>query len=192
MPNLHAWITAKVDETEQAARNAAAADPAPWSSHTGAGSTKDGIWLNERGHEHGAGAIMAADDIWLWDNEGSNTLCMAAPTAVHVALHDPEAVLRRCEADRRILARHALNAEYVRSGVSFYATACDGCGYDDCGPNVENLNDCPELADLAHAHGITPDQLAALHRPGTEPTEPDDQHARVETTSRVLNQGPLT
>lgn len=64
----------------------------------------------------------------------------------------PAAVLRRCEADRRILARHQAWAD---SGY------CEGCDQD----LTTNINDCAELLDLAHAHGITPDIAAGLDRP---------------------------
>jgi hypothetical protein len=79
-------------------------------------------------------------------------------------------VLRRCEADRRILARHNVDPDAAESPI--YATACEGCGrwgeFDY--PNAENLNECPELLDLAHAHGITPEILAGLDQP--QPPEP--------------------
>lgn len=91
-----------------------------------------------------------------------------------VMLIDPTPILRRCEADRRILARHRLDPDAVNTAR---AAACDGCGVewvqDYCDPIVDNLNDCPELLDLAHAHGITPDVLAGLDRP----TPPDPKPA---------------
>ncbi|MET9950200.1 hypothetical protein ABZ135_01445 [Streptomyces sp. NPDC006339] len=68
------------------------------------------------------------------------------------AAEDP-AALRRCEADRRILARHKPWA----SG----SEECDGCDQD----LTTNLNDCPELLDLALAHGLTDGILGALDRP---------------------------
>ncbi|MFD6620000.1 DUF6221 family protein, partial [Streptomyces albidoflavus] len=74
----------------------------------------------------------------------------------HIRAHDPAAVLRRCEADRRILARHTLDADV------HYEPACKGCGtYGDMGlSETDNLNECPELLDLGHAHGLTPEILA--------------------------------
>lgn len=89
---------------------------------------------------------------------------------------DPAAVLRRCEADRRILARHALDPEKAYDWVD--ATMCAGCGtYSDCDwPVTDNLNDCPELLDLAHAHGITDEILASLDRP--QPPEPKRRNRR--------------
>lgn len=75
------------------------------------------------------------------------------------------AALRRCEADRRILARHTLDTSQTA-----FTAACEGCGTDEWGlPNTENLNDCPELRDLAHTHGFTDEILAGLDRP--EPPE---------------------
>lgn len=83
-----------------------------------------------------------------------------------------EGVRLRCEADRRILARHRLDPNVT------YEPACEGCGtYGDMEmSNVDNLNDCPELLDLAHAHGITDDILASLDRP--QPPEPQPRDSR--------------
>lgn len=84
----------------------------------------------------------------------------------------PDGIRRRIEADRRILARHRVDPE----ADSEHATACDGCGYewvqDHCDPIVDNINDCPELLDLAHAHGITDEILAGLDRPQAPEPEP--------------------
>ncbi|WP_109030150.1 hypothetical protein [Streptomyces rubrogriseus] len=77
-----------------------------------------------------------------------------------------EGVRLRCEADRRILNRHRLDPTAANSS---FEAACEGCGHewlwDDPVPFVDNINDCPELLDLAHAHGITPEILASLDRP---------------------------
>jgi hypothetical protein len=86
---------------------------------------------------------------------------------------NPTNALRRCEADRRILARHRLDPD------AYWAEAamCEGCGTEgEMGyPVTENLNDCPELLDLAYAHGLTPEILGTLDRPGTppRPEQPD-------------------
>jgi hypothetical protein len=84
------------------------------------------------------------------------------------------AMLRRCEADRRILARHRLNPDAYWSD----AAICEGCGTEgEMGYAVaENLNDCPELLDLGHAHGLTPEILAGLDRPqeGERPDYPGE------------------
>lgn len=81
-------------------------------------------------------------------------------------------ILRRCEADRRILARHRLDPNVT------YEPACEGCGTDgDMGlSNTDNLNDCPELLDLGYAHGLTDETLAGLDRP--QPPEPTPAQKR--------------
>lgn len=100
-----------------------------------------------------------------WVEVGSDKVDLAE---AHINRNSPDAVLRRCEADRRIIARHNLDTGQLYN----WTTACDGCGYDDCGPHVENLNDCPELLDLAHALGITPEELQSLDRPVAPEREP--------------------
>ena len=81
----------------------------------------------------------------------------------HIEHHKPPEVLRRCAADRKILARHTLDSD----AVWYEAAMCMGCGTEDemCYPRTENLNDCPELLDLAYAHGLTDEILATLDRP---------------------------
>jgi hypothetical protein len=109
----------------------------------------------------------------------------------HIDSHLPAAVLRRCEADRRILARHRLKPAAANTT---HAAACDGCGVewvqDYCEPITENLNDCPELLDLAHAHGITPEILASLDRP--QPPEPQPRDGRRLGLGNILATPPIT
>ncbi len=110
----------------------------------------------------------------------------ATEAEAHAVLVDPTPVLRRCEADRRILARHRLDPNVT------YEPACEGCGtygYADLS-NVDNLNDCPELLDLAHAHGITPDILAGLDRP--TPPEPEPRDGRRLGLGDILATPPIT
>jgi len=85
-----------------------------------------------------------------------------------------EGVRLRCEADRHILARHRLDPDIT------YEPACKGCGtYGDQElSSIDNLNDCPELLDLAHAHGITPEILAGLDQPqAPEPNPRSERYA---------------
>lgn len=87
-----------------------------------------------------------------------------------------EAIRRRCEADRRILARHRIDSDAADS--SLFATACEGCGTEgECyDPATENINDCPELLDLGHAHGLTDEILTGLDRP--QPPNPTPAQKR--------------
>jgi hypothetical protein len=75
-------------------------------------------------------------------------------------------VLRRCEADRKILEHHAP----IGGGWPGHY-ACAGCGYDGgyCPePYTEHVNDCPTLLALAEGYGLTEEQRAGLDRPEAE------------------------
>jgi hypothetical protein len=136
MPDLHDWITEQVARAERIAR--APQHPSPhWHYDHMCGEIRDDA-------NAGTVAHLGRDD----------------PAGVHIALHDPGAVLRRCEADCQILAIHAA----VDDG---YSTGCDGCGTAGiCDDWVtDNINDCPILLAVAHAHGLTPEILAELDRP---------------------------
>jgi hypothetical protein len=156
--DLHAWITQQVDRVEAAARAELEyrrvvfkphdGGPAITGTVTGVTHTPDGLQLDVAQY-----GVEPRDDA-------------SAP------VQSVTAVLRRCEADRRILARHRLDPGQEDSWM--FAAACMGCGTEgDCDdPVTENLNDCPELLDLAHAHGITPEVLASLDRPTAPEPKP--------------------
>jgi hypothetical protein len=102
--------------------------------------------------------------------------------AHHIAAHDPAAVLRRCEADRRILARH----EPQPNGTGFDdGWQCQTCSADG-GDGYQYLvpYPCPTIEDLAHAHGITPNVLAGLDPPRA-PEEGDSLPADATYELRV-------
>lgn len=158
MPDLHGWIGQQIDETERLARRAAALCgchlPAPsWSFRDGDGPTDGRILVVGEPHPSLKRKIGRR---WNGSYEG---LFMAE----HIVRHDPEAELRRCAADRKILARHDLDPNACWAD----AAMCAGCGTEgEMGYAVtDNLNDCPELLDLGHAHGLTLEILAALDRP---------------------------
>jgi hypothetical protein len=74
-----------------------------------------------------------------------------------------EGVRLRCEAERRILARH----EPQPNGTGFDdGWQCRTCSVDG-GDGYQYLvpYPCPTVEDLAHAHGITADALAGLDHP---------------------------
>ncbi|WP_435285254.1 DUF6221 family protein [Streptomyces bacillaris] len=157
--DLHTWITRQVDRVEVLAK---AATPGPWEGvvdHHQRGVVEASVWADKLGY-------------YITEKVSSGERHEA--DAHHVGHHHPDAVLRRCEADRRILARHNVAANLADSPK--FATACDGCRYEwlegEPKPFVDNLNDCPELLDLAHAHGITPDVLAGLSRPSGSQATP--------------------
>lgn len=153
MPDLHGWITQQIDTIESSLRDVDKEHDRDWSTQWNASS----------------------DTFTIYDGNASAVAADALPAAAAlIAHHDPAHVLRRCAADRRVLARHRLNPD------AYWADAamCEGCGDEGelADPRAENLNDCPELLDLAHAHGLTPEILAILDRPQKgerpEPTGP--------------------
>lgn len=138
-------------------------------------------WITQQVHR----AEFAGRRITLVPDDGSRAISGTVTDISHgpdgvnlsVAQYGAEpavdaTLLRRCEADRRILARHKIDPDCLAWA------ACKGCGNDDWGlPNVDNINDCPELLDLAHAHGITPEILTGLDQPQIpEPKRPADRY----------------
>lgn len=127
--DLVAWLRAQLDEDE---RVALACRYQTW--------TRDGASIYS-GHP--------TDEVvdWVYDEGGWE----------HIALHDPARVLREVEAKRRILARHHRWSD-DNPGVwapSYQANACVGCRtYGDCDdPYIEDINECPELLDMAFGYG---------------------------------------
>ncbi|WP_275558502.1 hypothetical protein [Streptomyces sp. 5-6(2022)] len=163
--DLHAWITQQVDAVEAAARSELEGRRVTFDPDLNGRAVTGTITAVSHGPD-GLNLAIAQHGIDPVDE---------APAPVHSAA----AVFRRCEADRRILARHQADPDQTA-----FPGACNGCGVDDWGlPNIDNINDCPELLDLAHAHGITPDVLAGLDHP--RPPEAD-------VNERYANGGALT
>ena len=106
----------------------------------------------------------------------------------HLPAPEQATLLRRCEADRRILTRHRLNPD----AIWYEAAMCHGCGTEGemAYPVTDNLNDCPELLDLAHAHGLTDEILASLDRP--QPPEPKPRDGRRLGLGDILATPPMT
>lgn len=157
MPDLHGWITQQIDEVESVARlvSAGGYEPDEWRIEP----SRSGRWTQIVIYSRTLGEPPEAasrEEPVAFVQTGRNEHLM-------MAMHDPARVLRRCEADRRILARHRLNPNAWWPE----AAMCEGCGTEDemAYPRTENLNDCPELLDLGHAYGLTEEILAGLDRP---------------------------
>lgn len=159
MSDLHAWITQQVDETERLAELISPGGYAPdeWRVEP----SRSGRWVQVFAYsrtniEPSEAAVRDSDQPVALVQTGRNEHLL-------IAMHDPAAGLRRCTADRKILARHRLNPD----AIWYDAAMCEGCGTEGemAYARTENLNDCPELLDLAHAHGLTPEILASLDRP---------------------------
>ncbi|MEU8101706.1 DUF6221 family protein [Streptomyces rubiginosohelvolus] len=90
------------------------------------------------------GGDTIADGVTYGDMHES----MKQQASDHIALNDPESILRRCAADRKLIAEHG--------PWSATATFCKGCGLDS---NEELITgyyeDCPVLCALAEGYGWT-------------------------------------
>ncbi|MFD3999841.1 DUF6221 family protein [Streptomyces rubiginosohelvolus] len=140
--DLHTWITQQVDETEKRAR---ACDATDWRH------VFDGVIVDrdtdgwQSAPDAARIASIAYERVW-WSTSPPHS-----PDADHIAHNDPDAVLRRCEADRRILARHTPQHD----GTAFPdGQQCRTCSQDG-GDGYQYLvpYPCPTVTDLAHAHG---------------------------------------
>lgn len=168
--DLHAWITQQVDEVEAAVRAGLEGRRVAFQPNDG-GPTITGAVTGVTQTPDGPQFTLSQYDV-----EPIGTEIVPIQPAV--------AALRRCEADRRILARHRIDPDCLAWA------ACKGCGNDDWGlPNVDSINDCPELLDLAHAHGLTDEILTGLDRPRPSESKPvfggSLTHGTVITTSNV-------
>jgi hypothetical protein len=131
------FLRARLDEDEAAAR--AAAD------------TGDGRWTRDDPPWSTPGRINdGSRDRVIVYNEGAPD----ADEAAHIARHDPARVLAEVEAKRRVLARHRIEP-------GRWGHACVGCGTagDPADPVTEDINDCPELRDMATVYADHPDYL---------------------------------
>lgn len=156
--DLHTWITARVEAADAAARASLIGHSIAFAPNDGSRIVSGTITNVEQG-PNGAEYTFTEYE---------------PPSTTPVPFEQANAAMRRCEADRRILARHRL-AEWAWA----HEAPCHGCGTaGDCDdPVTENLNDCPELLDLAHAHGITEQELAGLDRP--QPPERKSSGQRI-------------
>ncbi|PVC80575.1 hypothetical protein DBP19_36165 [Streptomyces sp. CS090A] len=143
-----AYLDRAITTTEEAARAADATDPAPWGAATSTRMTID------HDPDAGSGLVLNAAEEPLWDCEESNMLCMTAAASVHAALHDPKAVLRRCAADRKLIALHH------NDGIECPVCAGEPWVDEDSEGNGEwtrsSLNaPCPTIVALAEGYGWT-------------------------------------
>ncbi|MGW4505731.1 DUF6221 family protein [Streptomyces sp. NPDC004436] len=139
MPDLRDWITQQIDKREAIARRA---------------SKMTGQWVY----------ALELQRVLDGDYVVANTVATTGSAyGHHIEANDPEAVLRRCAADRKILELHC-----YAGGSSWDQYACRGCGYDDTGWLVDHTNDCDTLLALAEGYGLTAEQQARLDRPEQE------------------------
>lgn len=116
----------------------------------------DGHWTYRPPTAHPHGAYKVTDSLGYSLTEGYDVESDPWWTCEHIARHDPARVLREVAAKRRVLERHrpASHPNYRFYDTDPIVYTCVGCGYDtnSCGehePRAEDINDCPELRDIA-------------------------------------------
>lgn len=102
------------------------------------------------------GAVWAVANATVSEYRGAAAKLRGGPdgdqanrNAAHIAANDPATVIRHCERDLKVLERHPGDRVY-----------CPGCGFGppyakDGTEYRSHSRDCPEIADLATAYGIT-------------------------------------
>ncbi|MYS70361.1 hypothetical protein GTY88_07925 [Streptomyces sp. SID5926] len=132
-PGLHDWIQGEVARREGAARLV---------GYERISSTdylcESKYLLLHRGEEADAGPEMDPD------------------LADHVALNGPDAVLRRCAADRKILAAHPYTTDVLNPGYGPHTVGfgCETC--HDWDGVTEGRGNCTTILALAEAYGLDP------------------------------------
>jgi len=140
--DLLAWLETAITEREDAARLATQGVWRTHDTHLDLGGHTATVLVGERNDTE----LLA----WLptmshapWD-EARN----AWNNAEHIAANDPASVLRRCAADRKLIADHGPWSATDRS--------CKGCGFDNHEePMVTDYSDCPVLNGIAEGYGWT-------------------------------------
>jgi hypothetical protein len=109
--DLHAFVTARLDEDERVAREAIAENDGEADWQIKQPDPDEPSWRTPR-------------LLWLNVMDSCDPESMPPAMAEHIALHDPERVLRRVAADRRILDLHR--------SVQKRSTGSDGGFIEDC------------------------------------------------------------
>ncbi|WP_405699063.1 DUF6221 family protein [Streptomyces sp. NBC_01383] len=124
-PGLHEWIEGEIQRQEQAALS------------------------------HGDGPLWEYDETLLTvrDAQGGGAVAhvILDGTGDHIMLNDPDAALRRCTADRKILAAHPYST--VAGGRAGFG--CDTCHQSEYG-GTEDDGNCATILALAEAYGLEP------------------------------------
>ncbi|MER7814565.1 DUF6221 family protein [Streptomyces sp. NPDC096153] len=153
MGDLAAWTAEQIAAREAAAR---AATPGPWWYNPGK------QWLDADAFERydlsegqefvGYGGPHPFTGAVAATGRAGHVQSMA--DAAHIALHHPEAVLRRCAADRALLDRHTPHT----SGSTDCAIRCERAHWGLLVCNHDGRSwPCLDVTDLAATYGHTPE-----------------------------------
>lgn len=134
--DILAWLYGAIRVHEEAAQSARDGGEGRW--HSG-WCPEDEL---EEGETNGAGVGDERDRTVVYD-EGRPTKAQS----VHIALNDPQSVLRRCATDRKLLELHAAQGH-----------SCPSYDYDgdlDSFARFYNHEACPVVEHLAASYGWT-------------------------------------
>lgn len=126
--DLVSRLLTAIDETERLAN---AATPGPW--RVDDERYAEAIYGGEVGCVVGGGR-------WA----GESSVFDSTEDALHIVHNDPAAVLRRCQADRELIALHPQDAEL--------GWLCQLCGGE--GQNIDCTYPCDTLRLLAGSYGV--------------------------------------
>jgi hypothetical protein len=136
--DIREFIAAQLAEDEAAAREAAVfyddhdahENGVEWRGHEG---------VNQNGYMN----------FWLVPHLG---VIYDPASGRHIVRHNPAQVLREVKAKRRVLERHRPPRSPAEVPDNAFSRCCIGCGFlGDTGipPRTPDIDDCPELRDLA-------------------------------------------
>lgn len=129
-PGLHEWVEEEIDRREEVARG----------HQQACGSWEYDSFVHEVRDACDAGTVAHA----YRDGTGR-----------FIALNDPDDVLRRCAADRKILAAHPYTTRVVTGyGEHTAGFGCETCHDWDGVP--EGRGNCATILALAEAYGLEP------------------------------------
>lgn len=136
-PGLHEWIKEEIKRREEAARDAT-----------------DGPWVAEHpevrwGDAADAAIIGGGKQLARLGYDHNGHL-----NAHHIELHAPDVVLRRCAADRKILAAHPYTRNVIKPSYGMHGAkfGCETCHDWDGVP--EGRGNCETILALAEAYGL--------------------------------------
>lgn len=143
-----------LDEDEVAAK---AATPGPWV--VGRPPYWTNIVVPEQGFEW-VGTVGERMDARVFTGQTANRGREEwEADAAYIVCHHPPRVLREVAAKRRVLARHSQpGPDETDRLATWFPGHCKGCGYDDYrdGPHIGDINECPELRDMASVYADRP------------------------------------
>lgn len=142
--DLLAWLETAITARETAAREACDGGEGRW--HNGWCPDDE---LEEGETDSGCGVSDERDRTVVYDEGRPNKA-----QSVHIAANDPESVLRRCAADRKLLELHRPQ----QTGAGFPdVQECRTCSADSLGDGYQYLvpAPCPSLLALAEGYGWT-------------------------------------